>query len=141
MRENPDYYYHQSAVVPVRFAKGEVEVLMITSRSGKRWVVPKGIIEPHLSPEESAAKEAEEEAGILGTVLPGSLGSFEYEKWGGSCSVQVFVMQVTEVKDVWLENFRSRAWLTLEDAMARIKEQALRDMIETLPMYLKKMKF
>jgi len=45
-----DWIYNQSGVVPFRLAKGKVQILLVTSRSGKRWVIPKGIIEPDLSP-------------------------------------------------------------------------------------------
>ena len=138
MQERPDYYYQQSAVVPVRRQGNTLEILMITSRKGKRWVIPKGIIESNLSPEDSAAKEALEEAGILGEILPGRLGTFQYEKWGGTCSVQVFVMMVTQVQEEWLESFRNRVWLSLEDARGRMEEAALQTMIQKLPAYLDK---
>lgn len=138
MQKKPDYYYQQSAVVPVRWQGDNLEILMITSKKGKRWIIPKGIIESGFSPADSAAKEALEEAGILGIVLPGVLGVFRYEKWGGICSAQVFVMKVTQVQDVWLEDFRDRIWLKLEDAIDRTKEAALQKILTTLPSYLEK---
>ena len=136
MSNKPDYYYQQSAVVPVRQRGDNMEVLMITSRKAKRWIIPKGIIESGLSPADSAAKEALEEAGISGEILPEVLGSYCYDKWGGTCSVQVFVMQVTQVQDVWLEDFRDRVWLSLEDAIERINEMALQKMLKKLPVIL-----
>lgn len=138
MKLRPEYYYQQSAVVPVRRQGKKIQILMITSRKKKRWVIPKGIIESYLSPEDSAAKEALEEAGILGEVLPGLLGTYQYEKWGGICAVQVFVMKVTQMQDVWMEDFRERAWLSIKDAMARIEEAPLRKMIKHLPDHLTK---
>lgn len=133
MREQPDYYYEQSAVIPVRRQGKDLKILMITSRKGKRWIIPKGIIEFDLSPADSAAKEALEEAGVVGVVVPEPLGRFSYDKWGGTCEVQVFVMRVTEVLDHWLEDFRQRAWLDWEDAMERIEEPALRALLQDLP--------
>ncbi|MEO5362680.1 MAG: NUDIX hydrolase [Magnetococcus sp. DMHC-8] len=138
MRACPEYFYTQSAVLPVRHTRDGLELLMITSRRGKRWIIPKGVIEPHLSPAASAAKEAEEEAGVLGEVLPGPVGTFRYEKWGDTCAVQVFVMQVTRVLDSWLEEYRSRAWLSLEEAMTRIDEPELRALLHDLPAHLEK---
>jgi phosphohistidine phosphatase len=64
MRNKPDYFYRQSGVIPVRKTDEGVEVLLVRSRSGRRWVIPKGIVEPCLSPAASAPKEAEEEAGV-----------------------------------------------------------------------------
>lgn len=136
MREQPDYYYEQSAVIPVQRQGDNLKILMITSRKGRRWIVPKGIIESDLSPADSAAKEALEEAGVVGIVLPELLGSFSYDKWGGTCDVQVFVMRVTEVLDSWLEDFRQRAWVDWGDAMERIEEPELRALLERLPDYL-----
>ena len=135
-RKKQDYYYQQSAVVPVRIQDDRLKILMITSRKGKRWVIPKGIIESDLSPANSAAKEALEEAGILGEVFPEPLGTFFYDKWGGTCSVQVFVMMVTQVHEVWLEDFRDRVWLDLEGAIDRVREMALQKIMKKLPDYL-----
>ncbi|MBF0461092.1 MAG: NUDIX hydrolase [Magnetococcales bacterium] len=136
MREYQDCYYEQSAVVPVRGQGDGLQILMITSRTGKRWIIPKGVIEPHLSPANSAAKEALEEAGIRGDLLPEMLGTYRYEKWGDICHVQVYVMQVTEVLHTWLEDFRQRAWVDLEDAVGRVRESALQEMLLQLPDYL-----
>ena len=105
MLERPEYYYTQSAVIPFR-RHGELEILMITSRKKKRWVLPKGIVEPELSPPDSAAKEALEEAGIEGAVSPDSIGTYRYDKWGGTCTVDVFTMEVEAILDVWLESYR-----------------------------------
>lgn len=136
MGEFPDYYYNQSAVIPIRGRGDDLRVLLISSRTNKRWVIPKGIIEPALSPEESAAKEAHEEAGIEGHVFPYRIGDFEYDKWGGTCKVQVFVMDVEKVHDHWLENFRERVWVTLEEATQRMREKALQTILQQVPVFL-----
>ena len=47
----------------------------------------KGIKDPGLSPRESAAKEALEEAGIEGEIADAALGSYTCEKWGATCTV------------------------------------------------------
>jgi len=130
MDSSPEPVYEQSAVVPVRAVNGHVEVLLITSRSGKRWIVPKGLIEPHLTASESAAEEAWEEAGVRGAVSEEPIGRYKYRKWGGRCEVEVFVMQVTEQHEVWLEShFRERQWFTVDEAVERIEESGLRKLI------------
>ena len=124
-RTRPDWYYTQSAVIPYRLRAGVMEVLLVTSRKRKRWVVPKGIVEPSLSAAESAAKEALEEAGIRGRVLAAPAGRYEYRKWGGTCVVEVFTMQVEEVLEHWPEEYRDREWLRPEEAASRVQEPAL----------------
>ncbi len=49
MRTQPDYFYNQSAVIPFRFRRDKLEVLLITSRRRKRWIIPKGIVEQDLT--------------------------------------------------------------------------------------------
>ena len=53
---------------------------MVTSRSGRRWVFPKGQIDPGHTPGEAALIEAWEEAGLVGTLDPEPVGSYLYEK-------------------------------------------------------------
>jgi ADP-ribose pyrophosphatase YjhB (NUDIX family) len=45
---------------------GGIEILPVSKRRSKRWGIPKGRVEPHLSFSELAAKEAFEEAGVIG---------------------------------------------------------------------------
>lgn len=122
-RDRPAYYYRQSAVVPWRVRDGRLEILVITSSKRNHWVVPKGIHEPGLSAQDSAAQEAEEEAGVLGEVGAEPLGRFELEKWGGTCSVEVYPMRVTRVIDDadWDESHRSRLWVTPEVAREHLR--------------------
>lgn len=137
-RERPAYYYDQSAVVPFRLQAGKPEILLISSRSGKRWVVPKGIREPNLSHAQSARKEAWEEAGIKGRVGDTPLGRCKYRKWGGTCSLEVYPMEVTDQADDWEENFRDRRWVSPKKAASLLRPKALGDMVSRLDKQLKK---
>lgn len=133
METKPDYYYRQSAVIPYRQGPSGLEVLLITSRKQRHWIIPKGIVEQDLDAAESAAKEAFEEAGIAGRVLPDPIGSYAYEKWGGTCRVEVYAMRVDEVLESWPEAFRTRQWVSLAVAAARLEEPALADLLARLP--------
>ncbi len=132
----PDYYYIQSAVIPYRRTVDGLETLLIRSRRDKRWVVPKGIVEPGMTQSASAAKEALEEAGIEGDVEPRALGVYEYEKWGGVCVATVFPMAVTVVHESWPEGFRRREWMSVEKAAKRVQEPKLKAMIRRLDDWL-----
>jgi 8-oxo-dGTP pyrophosphatase MutT (NUDIX family) len=133
MRSRPRWFYAQSAVAPFRTSGDSLEVLLITSMRSRRWTIPKGVIEPGMTPAASAAKEAFEEAGVRGDVGAVSLGSYTYQKWGGTCAVQVFPMHVRELLDVWPESdARTRQWFTHDDAIASIGTDALRPILESL---------
>lgn len=56
--DKPEWFYRQSGVIPYRWQQEELQVLLITNRRNRRWVIPKGIVEPELSPAASAVKEA-----------------------------------------------------------------------------------
>lgn len=130
-RDRPAYYYNQSSVVPFRVHEGQPEILLVTSSKNRHWVVPKGIKDPGLSPQDSAAKEAFEEAGIEGDVLDQPLGSYDYAKWGATCTVEVFPMRVTGVlsQDAWEESHRQRQWFTPEEASKKVRQAELRPII------------
>lgn len=123
----------QSGVIPYRIRKDQVEVLLITSSKQKHWGIPKGWIEPFMSAADSAAKEAREEAGILGTVITPAIGTYANDKWGIPLRVEVFLMQVEEVLEDWAEaHRRQRAWLTPNKAMKRVKSIELKQLLQTL---------
>ena len=105
----------------------------------KHWVVPKGVSDPATSLQASAAKEALEEAGVKGEVGEESLGSYQYEKWGAACTVQVYPMAVSETipEPEWEEKHRGREWLSPKQAMKRLKQAELSPMIEMLVKQLK----
>ncbi|MEP3332332.1 NUDIX domain-containing protein [Sedimentitalea sp.] len=130
-RERPAYYYSQSAVLPFRRMQGRLEILIITSSKQTHWVLPKGIHEPGLTAADSAAKEALEEAGIRGRVDTVSIGRFHQEKWGAECSVDVFPMEITEIlpPEEWAENHRGRCWVSVETAVARLRNRGLAEIV------------
>ena len=57
-----------------------VDVLLITSRETKRWVIPKGWPMKGKKDWDAAATEAFEEAGIEGTIGHKSIGTYHYVK-------------------------------------------------------------
>lgn len=123
--------YEQSAVIPYRFKDEKPEILAITNISGKRWIFPKGLVEPELTPAESAAMEAMEEAGIKGEIHPEPVGNYQYEKWGGVCKVEVYLMKVTEIHDEWQEmKRRKRKWMSPKKIMKKIDKRIHREMLD-----------
>ena len=133
-RPRPSYYYTQSAVIPYRFDGDQLQVMVVASSKKKHLVVPKGIQTPGMTAQASAAKEAMEEAGVLGDVGDESLGSYEYTKWGATVTCTVYAMRVTEVipEADWEERHRGREWLRAADAAERLKQPELRPMVIAL---------
>ena len=137
MADKPAYYYAQSGVIPYqRGEDGGWRVLLITSNKGKRWVIPKGIVEPGDTSAESAAEEAWEEAGIRGRVHEPAVGRYEYEKWGGVCDVEVFLMRVDQVADEWDESHRDRRWFDPDNTAEKMRERDLAALIRAVPRML-----
>jgi 8-oxo-dGTP pyrophosphatase MutT (NUDIX family) len=117
----------QAAALPVR----DGEVCLVTSRNGKRWVAPKGCMEPGKTAGEIALQEAWEEAGLVGLLEPEPIGSYVYQKDGFTCHVIVFLMEVTSEAATWPEqSFRQRRWLSVAKAADRVADPGLRALIE-----------
>jgi ADP-ribose pyrophosphatase YjhB (NUDIX family) len=121
--------FDQSGVIPFRIHKNEIEILLITTRKGN-WTIPKGIIEDNHTPQDSALKESIEEAGAWGIVSEKEIGSYKYKKWGGTCKVKVYKMEVTKVFSKWEEdNFRERLWVPLKKVPKMISKKELTKII------------
>ena len=128
----------QYAALPWRKAGDGVEILLITSRNTKRWIVPKGWPLVGRTPGESAAQEALEEAGVIGAVGSKPLGWFHYDKLRKSgeivpCKVQVFALEVNRQRREWPEkSVRHTRWCTPQEALVHVGEPGLRRIITDL---------
>lgn len=119
----------QAAAIPVRDGR----VCLVTSRSGRRWVFPKGRIDPGHTPEEAAMIEAWEEAGLRGRLSPDPVGSYTYTKYEMPHEVAVYVLAVNDEKANWPERtVRRREWVTAETAIERVEEPGLRELLRLL---------
>jgi len=116
----------QAAAIPVK----DGQLCLVTSRSGKRWVIPKGCLEPGKTTGEIALQEAWEEAGLTGVLSREPVGSYLYEKYGSTHHVLVYTLRVVETASKWPEQAsRERVWLDIKDALERIDDAGLREVI------------
>jgi len=123
----------QTGVVPYRHVDGNLEVLLITSRGAGHWLVPKGNIEPNLTPRDSAAREAWEEAGVFGMVHQQVIGTYRYIKRGTPRVVRLYPMAVLEELERWPEmHERRRQWLPIDQAGDLAFHDDLQSAIERL---------
>ncbi|CAN7312784.1 NUDIX hydrolase [Phenylobacterium sp. LjRoot225] len=128
----------QYAALPWRANDGgRLEVLLITSRGTRRWVIPKGWPIKGLRPESSAAREAFEEAGVTGMPAAAALGGYGYAKVLRSgrtreVQVSVFALEVTHEAERWPEREqREKRWAPPEIAAELVDEPELQLLIRS----------
>ena len=127
----------QYGALPYRFTKSDApEILLVTTRQTKRWIIPKGWPIKGLKPAKSAAREAYEEAGIRGSVKTKAIGIFAYEKRLDEdgitipCDVRVFPLLVRRQSQTWPESEQRIAqWLEPAVALSLVEEEGLRSLI------------
>lgn len=126
----------QLAALCFRRRRGRTEVLLVTSRDTGRWVLPKGWPMKGRGPAGAAAREAYEEAGVLGRVAEVPIGVYHYSKAmpDGSaltCRVEVFPLEVRHLLDDYPERRqRVRRWMSPARAADSVAEPELRALLE-----------
>jgi 8-oxo-dGTP pyrophosphatase MutT (NUDIX family) len=129
----------QYAALPFRRLAGAgMEVMLITSRRTSRWIIPKGWPMRRKAPHVAAAREALEEAGVIGRIGTSTIGSYSYEKRlkRGQvvlCEVLVFPLEVKRQRRDWPEKGKRRVqWLSPRKAAAAVKDSVLSSIIRSL---------
>ena len=128
----------QVAAIPFRLdADGNFEVMLVTSRTTKRFIVPKGWPMKGKSGRKAATIEAREEAGVLGKTRKAPAGSYSYWKRLENnfvrVDVVVYLLEVSEELANWQEaKSRQRAWLKPQDAALLIDEPDLSTLMANL---------
>jgi 8-oxo-dGTP pyrophosphatase MutT (NUDIX family) len=126
----------QYAALPYRSrGTSRTEVMLVTSRGTRRWIIPKGWPQKGRAPHRSAAREAFEEAGVVGVVDRRPVGSFAYQKRlknGGVvvCEVEVYPLKVLRQTKWWPEHRQRKIrWLPAKEAAKAVQEPMLRTII------------
>jgi 8-oxo-dGTP pyrophosphatase MutT (NUDIX family) len=127
----------QFAALPWRISEGGTrQVMLLTSRETRRWVIPKGWPMKKRKPAEVASQEAYEEAGLIGQIVgKRPLGRFHYEKRVGKeailCQVQVFLFRVERQLGDWPEKSqRETKWFEAGKAASLVEEGGLAEIID-----------
>jgi 8-oxo-dGTP pyrophosphatase MutT (NUDIX family) len=113
--------HHSAGGLVVR----ESEILLISTREGRRWQLPKGHLEHGETPEEAAVRETREETGVTGRVVA-PLPAVEY--WFNERGVRIhkrvdyFLLAFV---DGDAENFDRKevsgaAWFSWEEGISRL---------------------
>jgi 8-oxo-dGTP pyrophosphatase MutT (NUDIX family) len=122
----------QYAVLPWRIgAGGKREIMLLTSRETRRWVIPKGWPMKGKKPAQAAAQEAYEEAGLIGEVVgKRPIGTYHYSKRTKQsdilCEVHVYLLRVEKQLEDWPEKQqRLTGWFDAIEAAELVDEGAL----------------
>lgn len=120
-----------------RTGKRTLDILLVTSRDTGRWVIPKGWPENDRGMHRCAAREALEEAGVVGDVGAKPVGQYPYEKREkvGSklLNVAVYPLQVRRQRRQWPEDGeRTRKWFSIGVAADKVDEPELAELMNAL---------
>lgn len=128
----------QVAALPfVSFPEG-IEVLLITSRHGGRWLLPKGWPSGKTAFSDDAAREAREEAGVIGAVHGDPVGEYTYDKvmsagYRVRSHVFVYPLLIQEHRLDWPEREEREArWAGLSEAAELVGDKHLAKLLTRL---------
>jgi 8-oxo-dGTP pyrophosphatase MutT (NUDIX family) len=114
----------------------DVELLLITSRSSGKWIIPKGWPMRGRTAPEAAAIEAFEEAGVQGRIELNPVGSFVYLKNHPILGrlkfmLLVYPLAVDRCVEEWPEQRqRTRQWVEISAAMRLVESEGLRAVMQ-----------
>jgi 8-oxo-dGTP pyrophosphatase MutT (NUDIX family) len=127
----------QFAALPWRIGEGgRREVMLLTSRETRRWVIPKGWPMRAKKPAQVAKQEAFEEAGLIGEIVgKRPLGGYYYSKKLATAEVLtevlVYSFRVADQAEDWPERHQREArWFSARDAAGLVDEGGLAGLIE-----------
>ena len=126
----------QFGALVYRVVGNKVQVLLITTRGSKRWIIPKGWPMRGMTPARAAMQEAWEEAGVKGKGSDHCLGLFAYskviDKRDLPCIVMVYPVKVSKLVKTYPEvGQRRRKWFSPKKAAARVAEPELAKILAT----------
>jgi len=121
----------QAAAFAFRRTRGATEICLIRKKDSETWGIPKGLVDPGDTLEETTLQESWEEAGPRGRLTGESIGCSEYEKWGSRFRVAVFLLEVVQEEEDWEEaSVRERRWSSLDAAFARLASHTVHPLLD-----------
>jgi len=116
--------------------EGEMRVLLVTTRGRRDWIIPKGWPIRNLTASATAAREAYEEAGLVGAIVgEDPVGFYRYERQRNSgratiCEVAVFLFAVERQLHKWPEKSeRKTRWFAPDEASKLVAPEGLADIL------------
>lgn len=107
---------------PFLFKKEKMHIMIITSTSGKSWILPKGHPEDNLNKPQVAELEAYEEAGIKGLIFERKFRQ-EFKREDGGTLI-IYPLLIKKVLESWPEDsIRERRLVTIKDALTLVTKK------------------
>lgn len=128
----------QVGALPIRRTEsGEPELLLVTTRATRRWIVPKGWPVKGMKDHDAAAVEAREEAGVVGRIHKKPAARYIYWKRMADhfvlCKVTLYLLDARRRLDKWEETSQRQSyWFNLADAADLVDEPGLKAAIRKL---------
>lgn len=114
-----------AAAVCYRIADGEIEFLLVRTRSGK-WTFPKGSVDGDPTLAAAAGREAYEEAGVRGRVERSPFASYLHFKTGSrqptEVEVSAHLCRVFHLEPA-IERHRNPTWFSYKAAKKRVRQK------------------
>ncbi|CAM5776347.1 NUDIX hydrolase [Labrys miyagiensis] len=127
--KSPERRY-QVAALPIRKNGDRLETCLVTTRTTRRWTVPKGWPMKGRTDSEAARIEAEQEAGLVGKIGKKPMGTYVYwkrlEAHFELIETRLYLLRVKETLSAWKEQGeRYVQWMSLEEAILLVDEPGL----------------
>ena len=125
----------QIGALPYLIRRGQLHLVIVTNSAQSRWIIPKGQPEPEMSRQDVAVMEAMEEAGVIGSCVPGLRVACHRK---GENALYIYPLKVTTVLKKWPEmEWRKRAVLPAGKAVQMISDPEMSSSIRRLLSSLK----
>jgi len=125
----------QVGALPFLYKNEVLHVVLVTSSSGNRWLIPKGHTEPGMSNHEVALMEAAEEAGVVGIIDQDKEVCCTMED---NRKLHLYPLRVATLLPHWPEKLaRRRIVIPIYHALLRINDAGLARAIRDLSRLLK----
>jgi 8-oxo-dGTP pyrophosphatase MutT (NUDIX family) len=119
----------QAGGIVLRTDDGSPHFLLVRAKQNpEHWIFPKGHIEAHESPEEAAAREVEEEAGVQASVLQ-HIGVVEFPSGGDTIRVDHYLLLFSGQAGAG-EKDRQPRWCDYKEAMRLLTFDSSRDLLK-----------
>ncbi|MCK5649088.1 MAG: NUDIX domain-containing protein [Gammaproteobacteria bacterium] len=107
---------------PFLLKKGKIQIIIITSTSGKSWILPKGHPENHLNKSQVAELETYEEAGVKGTIINSKLRK-EFKRDEDNMLI-IYPLLIKDILDTWPEqDIRERRLVSIKKALNMVTKK------------------